>query len=611
MPCKDRDSSIWLERPGTSTDQQTEFRLKTQIKQHEEIISGKTPGLFPVLHGEPLYINGKLAPRAIPDTVAVKQPADPKKAPKVRFCRNASAIYQLGKASLLFILSLGLTPPALGFTCNQQGDWVAPSLNETVDPRDTTISFQKLLDLAAMTLLCWAFSTLDWKGAFRQISISPDDYRFTYYIVATTKMMLGGRLRDIDLIAIESRLFFGGAGATSGFSVFPIAHCRGRVLEERARFAELTPHRKSCWNWAYSIVRSKPCPTLPQGNRVQDFGLAQLEDSQLPRARPKIKDGKRIFPRRPQTSQALKWYRGFRLNHRMEAFGFYVDDVVHGHGRPNISRHKGNFDNLLTHGVTKSAISYKEAEAGEESKIVHAQRGKPVTFGGIDLYPQPNPRVGLPKDKRLQNAKLIRLVLYHHDAQRVPFRLLEMLLGKLGWWAMIDNQIWCYLAPLQWHVSTFLDLFAERPTDPRTLISPRLEPLVVETLEYLLSELEHTECTVPSITIAHLPLWDGCVCFITDAAGAQAEGIGVLFLGEILPYVKEDPVRTKGGGATHLGLYPTNFEANLRQNSKEMLGVFLGALEHAPLAAQLGLPLLVCTDNAAVLSTVQKARSGS
>ena len=177
--------------------------------------------------------------------------------------------FVLGALSLSFILGAGLSPASLGFTSNAEGNWEAPSLNDTVDPRETTISFQRLLDLAAMTLLAWAFSLFDWKGAFRQISLSPDDYRFTYYVVATIKLFLAGRWRDIELIAVDSRLFFGGAAATSTFSTFPIVHCRGRVLEERRLFRQASPHRRADWRWMFSILREGPCAKLPQGNRPQ------------------------------------------------------------------------------------------------------------------------------------------------------------------------------------------------------------------------------------------------------------------------------------------------------------------------------------------------------
>ena len=566
-----------------------------------------------MLAGLPLFINGQPAPRAIPDTVAIKQPADPAKAPKVRFCRNASASYILGALTLSFIIGAGLHPSELGFTANAEGNWEAPSLNDTVDPRHTTISFQRLLDLAAMTLLAWAFSLFDWKGAFRQVSLSPDDYRFTYYVVATTKMVIAGRLRNIELIAVDSRLFFGGAAATSTFSTFPIVHCRGRVLAERRLYNDATPHRKANWKWNYSITRSGPSPALPKGNRVQDFGLAQLEDCLLPKPRPKMKSGKRIFPIRPQTSQALKFYRKFRLNHTCDSFGFYVDDGAYaGAGRPDTSRHRGNFDWLLTDGEVDSAIDFKKAEKGIDGKIVHAKPGEPVVFGGIEMHAQPDPRLGLPKDKRLQNASLIQLVLAKHSMGcQIPFKLLETLLGKLGWWAMIDRTIWCYLAPLQWHLAYFLDLFVASPTDPRTLVSTELEPGVIKMLEFCLNELLTTNCTVSSYIIAHLPLFDGCFGYIADAAGSQKEGIGLLLLGEMLRYRKGEACQWRGGGATALGLYPTQFEANLRQNSKEMLGVFLGALKWAHLAQAKKLPLLVLTDNMTVLSTIKKARSGS
>ena len=614
LPCKTRASSIWLERPEASEEQNVKFRLKPMITQHQEIMTGKTPGLFPTFAGCPLFINGKLAPRSIPDTVAVKQPSDPKKEPKVRFCRNATAAYTLSRFSIAWLARLGLAPTDFGFAWNESAaNWEAPGLNDTVNPRFTTISFPKVLDLAAMTLLCWMLSLLDWKGAFRQLSLSPDNYHYSYYVVATCMMLFAGLWREMELVAIESRLFFGGAGATSAFSVFPITHCRGCVLAERNHFRRASPRKKWNWRWAYSVRRMGPCKMLPKGNRPQDFGLALVPEYYLPRAKIKVKNGKRVFPVRPQCSQALKYYRAFRLNHSVGSFLNYVDDAVFGgNGMCDTSSHKGDFFHFIEQGKLQKKILFAEAE-----KVLTAEPGDPVTFGGIKMYPQPFPRLGLPEDKRLQYIALIELVLKHHHTGCVPFTLLETLLGKLSWWANIDKQVWCFMVPLQWHCAWFIDLFEEKPTDPRTLASPGLEPLVIDTLSYLLSQLKTTGCWVDSRVLVHLPLLDGCVAFIADAAGHHKQGIGLLLLGQMSKYCKNAKVTWEGGGDLAYGLYPTDFECNLRQNSKEMLGVLLGALRWASLAKKLGLPLVVLTDNAGdvacmtVHCTIRKARCGS
>ena len=57
--------------------------------------------------------------------------------------------------------------------------------------------------------------------------------------------------------------------------------------------------------------------------------------------------------------------------------------------------------------------------------------------------------------------------------------------------------------------------------------------------------------------------------------------------------------------------YPTAFEKNLRQTTKEMLGALLGVLLWAPLAAELGVPMVLFTDNLGVLSACRKCRSAS
>ena len=619
LPCKTRASSIWLERPEATPAQNTEFRLKCMNTQHKEIMSGKTPGPFPIFAGYPLYINGKIAPRAIPDTVAVKQPADPKKDPKVRFCRNATADYTLNAFAISWLREQGLSPTEFGFDQNSlTGDWEAPSLNDTVDPRHSTISFPMVLDLAAMTLLCWMLSLLDWKGAFRQISLSPEDYYFSYYVLATCWMLFAGFWVEMELVALESRLYFGGAAATSSFSVFPIVHCLGSILAERKNFNKASPDRQSKWRWAYSIRRMGPCAKLPRGNRCQDFGLAQVPESFLPRPKIKVKNGKRIFPMRPRCSQALQCYRAFRLNHSIGSFLNYVDDAVFGgNGLRNTSSHEGDFNNFIEQGKSKKNIVFAESEAGKEGKVSTAQAGEPVTFGGIKMYPQPFPRLGLPDDKRLQYIALIILVLDMDASGQVPFTLLETLLGKLSWWANVDKQIWCYMVPLQWHCAWFTDLFEMKPTDPRTLFSPGLSPLVRETLGYLLKQLQMTGCWVSSYVLVHLPLLDGCIAFISDAAGAHEQGIGLLLLGKMSKYCKTSRITWKHGGDLAFGVYPTMFEKNLRQNAKEMLGVFLGALRWASLAKRFHLPLLVVTDNTGALacmtvhSTIRKARSGS
>ena len=332
----------------------------------------------------------------------------------------------------------------------------------------------------------------------------------------------------------------------------------------------------------------------------------------VPQPRIKKKKGKRIFPMRPKCSQALNFYTDFRLNHRLGSWLCYVDDVAYGgSGSPVTKWHRGNFDNYLKCGERDSNIKYKKAEGDDAGKIVHARPGQRVTFGGIDLWPQPTAALGLPDDKRRQNMSLLKGVLDAQPSGHVPFRILEALLGKLGWWANIDRTIWCYLVPLQWHCASFMDSFEEKPTDPRELVSDPLGADAVSCMSFLHQELANDHCRVSSRQLVHLPEVDGSVAFICDAAGSQREGIGLLLLGVLSTF--EIGVRSSfsQGGQALYGIYPTNFEANLRQNAKEMLGAFLGVLRWAPLARDLGLPLLVVTDNMTVFSTFAKARSGS
>jgi len=46
---------VWSSSLHKDPDKATAIRLKSQVTQHEEILSGKTPGPFPVLADRDVY----------------------------------------------------------------------------------------------------------------------------------------------------------------------------------------------------------------------------------------------------------------------------------------------------------------------------------------------------------------------------------------------------------------------------------------------------------------------------------------------------------------------------------------------------------------------------
>ena len=53
--CLHTPSMVWSDTLHEDPDKATTIRLKSQVTQHEEILSGKTPGLFPVLADRDVY----------------------------------------------------------------------------------------------------------------------------------------------------------------------------------------------------------------------------------------------------------------------------------------------------------------------------------------------------------------------------------------------------------------------------------------------------------------------------------------------------------------------------------------------------------------------------
>ena len=492
--------------------------------------------------------------------------------------------------------------------------WQAPSLNDTVPHDCSTISFPELRDMAAVTLVTYTFSLLDWKGAFRQLSLAPSQWRFTWYIIATVNMIIQGRLRKVWLIIIEGRLFFGGAAATSSFANMPIAHCRALVFNEREQHLRNTKPRR----WVYTIPRLPDrmgrAGTRLRGTRMQDLGLARVPRKLLPKPKPKIKQNRILHPIPPESSQALRFFTAFRLNQPLEAFMQYVDDIGFMGGSNSFRRHREDFEQIQKQGALASHIDYKHEEGPQPlaPKTFYASETEPTVFGGRALYCLPEAAVGLPEDKRQELLQYLEIVLKTSPgACPVEFVILESLLGKLAWWASIDVTIWCFLAPLQWLIVSLAEIFRIQPTDPREVSCPKIPKEVRDTLETLRGLLSRKDTKIPSLSLVWLPLFDGCLAFITDAAGAQDQGIGLFLLGH-LPCMRGDLAQPfTGGGIIAHDAYPTAFEKNLRQTTKEMLGALLGVLLWAPLAAELGVPMVLFTDNLGVLSACRKCRSAS
>ena len=53
--CLQTPSMVWSSSLHKDPDKATAIRLKSQVTQHEEILSGKTPGPFPVLADRDVY----------------------------------------------------------------------------------------------------------------------------------------------------------------------------------------------------------------------------------------------------------------------------------------------------------------------------------------------------------------------------------------------------------------------------------------------------------------------------------------------------------------------------------------------------------------------------
>ena len=499
--------------------------------------------------------------------------------------------------------------------------WLAPSLNETVPHDYSTISFPELRDMAAVTLVTYTFSLLDWKGAFRQLSLAPSQWRYTWYIIATIHIVIQGRLRKVWLIIIEGRPFFGGAAATSSFANMPIAHCRALEFKEQEHHARsrASPRgRAKPWRWTYNIPRLHPrrghSGALLRGTRMTDLGLAPVPPRLLPKPRPKVKQNRILHPVTPECSQALRFFRAFRLDKPLGAFMQYVDDIGFMGGSNSLRNHRKDFDNIQAEGADQSHIDYKHEEGPHPlaAKTFNASQTKPTVFGGRALYCLPEAAVGLPEDKRQELLGYLEIALKTHPGPcPVKFVILESLLGKLAWWASIDATVWCYLAPLQWLLVSLAEIFRLRETDPREIMCPKIPREVRQTLETLRGSLKRKETRIPSIRLVWLPLFDGCLVFVTDAAGSHDQGIGLVLLGQ-LPCMKDGLSQAfRGGGIIAHDTYPTPFEKNLRQTSKEMLGALLGVLLWAPLAQKLGIPIVLFTDNLGVLSACQKCRSAS
>ena len=622
--CVQRECSLLKPDLGTHVHPKDvpDLRLEALQTQHQELLDGKLVGPFIIFPGEHNTLNGYTIRKCIPALIATK--ILPDGSSKERLCRNGSDLCRPTDPEL----AQWYKDQRIDSTKGQPNpNRLLPSLNDQVDPRESTLNFTRVRDWAALSLLATGLAKADWKAAFRQLSLHPSYHASCCYMVASLQITCRGITKTAWLVLCDTRLWFGAARASRCFAKFPLLHTKATAEEERTLYCSLSHRQKKKYRPKFILPRRGCKASRPSA--AEDYGLAPpgFDTKFLPRPVTKTKsyilEGRLrnvpVISTLPALNQSYELFWSFRLNRIIPGFLTYIDDVLYfsGNHKPE---HVHTFKKYLSRTDTEHGAEIKD------TKTEHSEPYGPITFAGVDIHPSSTQhrltaRLALPQDKRIELLKLLTRALTEDTP---PFILLEKVLGKLGWWAQIDSSVWIDMVPLERLLAMALPLFHTKPgpgagpalgTDPRLITFPRLESACRLCLSHLRTRLIKNDCVVPSLPLVWLPLIDGCLLICGDAAGKSTLGIGLICMGSMRQYPRglhlKDPVSGIWAGESYPFSATDHFWPNLRQTEKEMMAVLLAVLLWGPLAASRKLPLHYITDNSSVLMALKKERSST